>query len=200
LNQATANSASLTVLVNAPPVPGVFTVVPTEGNAYSTQYTFSATKWSDENLPISYEFGYISSSGTYLVLLSKSESTYGSSMLSAGLDINSYIISSRAQIFDSLDGSSIRNFDVTVRQRAAMNATELQSFVQAQLSGGTTNVNSIKQSTTLVSSLLNQVNCSYAPNCSSLNRKECSTTANTCGSCVVGDYIGEIGDIGEIGI
>jgi hypothetical protein len=42
--------------------------------------------------------------------------------------------------------------------------------------------------------LLNRVDCTKAPNCIALNRNNCSSVANTCGSCLSDKYIGNDGD------
>jgi hypothetical protein len=49
----------------------------------------------------------------------------------------------------------------------------------------------------LASSLLNQVNCSLAPNCSDLYRQSCSRTPHTCGPCLPVALIGADGDSNE---
>jgi hypothetical protein len=49
----------------------------------------------------------------------------------------------------------------------------------------------------LVTSVLNAVDCSTAPNCSFINRDGCSTKPNTCGSCLDG-FVGEEGNSNSV--
>jgi hypothetical protein len=44
-----------------------------------------------------------------------------------------------------------------------------------------------------VSTILNQVNCDKAPNCDHLNRYDCYSVTNTCGTCKIG-FIGDVGN------
>ena len=55
-----AASASVVVATIGPPIPGVFLVTPAKGIEISTTFSFSASQWTDENLPLSYAFSFFS--------------------------------------------------------------------------------------------------------------------------------------------
>jgi REJ domain len=60
----------MTVITNGPPIPGSFSVVPKEGQEMTTPFVFVASSWAATELPITYEFGFLSPGATYLVLVS----------------------------------------------------------------------------------------------------------------------------------
>jgi hypothetical protein len=54
--------AQITISVNAPPSPGTLTVDPNIGVVLESEFELACTEWVDENLPLSYAFGYFQGS------------------------------------------------------------------------------------------------------------------------------------------
>jgi hypothetical protein len=50
---------SIDLKTNSPPSPGSFIVSPSSGIELSTSFTFIALNWEDQDLPITYQFGYV---------------------------------------------------------------------------------------------------------------------------------------------
>ena len=188
---------SVTITVNAPPTPGSFYVSPDSGEELSQLFQFVALNWVDPDLPITYQFGYAASNGAGVVVRSKLELSYGSFLLPAGSVESNRTVPCIAQIFDALGANASSSYTVVVTQGATLNATEVQNFVASSLADASVNADSIKQAAALSSYLLNSVNCTFAPNCSALHRKNCLSTAHTCGVCESLLYVGEEGDSNE---
>ena len=187
-----ATVAYVTIVTNAPPRPGVFAVSPLTGEELKTAFTFSSVQWIDSQLPLSYQYGYISSSSNHITLQSRSIATFGSSQLPAGSDSKGTLYSF-AQVFDSLDANTTVSVAVSVTEsQTSSSPSSIQSFLASSINGSRT-VDDVKKSTAFTTYLMNKVNCSLAPNCSSLYRRACYGTINTCGSCLAG-YIGDSGD------
>jgi hypothetical protein len=189
--------SSITVTINAPPSPGTFYVDPADGVELEQKFQFIAQQWVDTDLPLTYQFGYDTNTGVSVVLKSRSESPYGSSLLTAGIESASYVVSTFAQIYDSLGANSTARSAVTVRPHAGMNSSDVSRFIAGSLTDAANDADGIMQATAMASYLMNSANCSLAPNCSALHRKQCSVVAHTCGACESDQYIGEFGDSNE---
>ena len=187
-------AATVGVRVNSPPLPGRFFVTPDSGMELSDGFKFVASAWSDQDLPIQYQFSYISTAGTIVVLSSRSESAFGESQLPAGAQSEDFAVGCVAEIFDSYLAASTSFYSVVVNKGEERNSSETLSYVENILEGGSASADGMKQSNALGAYLLNAVNCSLAPDCSALNRAACYRTAHTCGDCVSTDFIGEEGD------
>ena len=87
-----------------------------------------------------------------------------------------------ANVTTSVIVSAVANFNPT---------TYLSSSLTASLASGS--ASSVYQSINAVSSMISAINCTAAPNCTTLHRGNCHNTANTCGSCLQG-YTGIVGD------
>ena len=122
--------SSVSVMINSPPTPGAFYVDPVEGEELIVPFHFIATQWVDSDLPISYQFGYWSTAGVRVVLKSRSEVSFSSSLLTAGRKEDSYRVACFAQIFDSLNANISSTFTVNVTESSEFSSTEMESFVQ----------------------------------------------------------------------
>ena len=191
LENGKTSASTVTVVTNAPPLPGLFQVLPEQGVELKTTFQFVALQWQDSSLPLSYQFGLVSSSGSLLSLQSRSESSFGATFLSAGLRSSNYSQILFLQVYDSLNSSTLAYANLIVTPMEPTNSSALKNNLLSQLSAGNSSVDGIKKSTSLVSSILNGVNCSAAPNCTELHRAECSTVQNTCGSCISAEYSGD---------
>jgi hypothetical protein len=189
--------ASVTVTINAPPTSGSFYVDPSEGRELQQSFQFVALQWVDPDLPLTYQFSYVSSSGVDVVLRSRLELSYGSSLLPAGPAAGNYSVASAVQVYDALSANASATFSVAVLQDTARNASEIGAFVASQMASAASDTDSLKQAMALSSYLLNAVNCTLAPDCAVLHRKSCLSTAHTCGACESDLYVGEEGDSNE---
>ena len=193
------SSSSISIEVNKAPTPGILSISPISGEELSTMFVFSCSRWVDEDLPLTYVFGYLSSSGQQVMLRSRSETAYSSSMLPAGQKTSSstkQVLVGISQVYDSYLASSYVDSEVEVKEKTVqLTAVDILNFVQnSSLSSSSSSVDEMKQATALVTYLLNKVDCSKAPNCTSLLRKSCSRTTNTCGACLSESYLGDSGD------
>ena len=186
------SSSSITVTTNGPPLPGVFVVNPTSGVELSQIFTFSASLWSDGDLPLSYQFGFVTASnGLVLVAQGRSEASYATTTLAAGPSTVGYAVTCRGQIFDSLNAASKVSATVTVTPE--VDQSKLQAAMLSQLSSSTGNNEAVKNAVAVAGAVINAVDCSSSPNCTTYHRNACGKVANTCGACLSG-YVGEIGD------
>jgi len=188
-----SSSSSLTVVTNGAPIPGQLTAVPPTGYSMNSSFMLTASSWTDEDAPITYEFSYVDGgSGTRMTIQSKSETSFGSSTLPAGLSSNAHLVQCVVIVYDSLDASARASRNVEVNE-LVLSTSDLSALIAQQLSSGSGNADVTKQVISTGTSVLNMVNCSLAPSCSALYRSECGQTAHTCGSCV-GGYVGDDGD------
>jgi hypothetical protein len=170
LDNGLTSSAAITVVTNGPPLPGYFTVSPAlGGEEIKTLFTFSAASWTDENLPLTYSFGFVSGTGTPLIVQSTSALSYGTSTLPAGNEGSAYQVLCTAQIYDEMMANSSAVYLVEVK-KSSMKFEDLQGVLNMQISEGSGGADSTKQAIATVSSMLNNVNCTNTINCRALNR------------------------------
>jgi hypothetical protein len=87
------SSASILVTTNGPPLFGSFKALPYHGLELSTIFNFTAVSYIDPDLPLSYQFGFITN-GIHNVLQMKSSLSLAFSTLTSG-PISTYV-----QVFD----------------------------------------------------------------------------------------------------
>jgi hypothetical protein len=190
--------ATVAVTVNASPQPGSFRVAPSSGEELVESFSFLAERWTDADLPLLYQFSYLTAEGVEVTLRSKAESAFTSAVLPAGPASSNYSVVGTAQVYDALAASSSVQYAVRVTKTVAVrSAASTSDFVTSSLSSSGGNVDQLKRATALSSYLLNQVDCSGVPDCAKLNRAGCSQTPQTCGGCVSSLYVGEVGDSNE---
>ena len=108
--------------------------------------------------------------GTLLVVQSFSEISYGSSYLPAGSENSGFLVTCIAQVYDGFLVNSTAVFQIEVK-KSQISFEVLGSLLATQMSSdGNVNADSTKQAIATVGLILNSVNCSGAPDCSSLNR------------------------------
>ena len=202
-----SSSSTFTVEVNEPPRPGKFSVIPSdEGDELSTIFLLSCSQWIDEDLPLTFTFGYTTVTGNQVMTRSRSELAYTETVLPAGSVSDDYYLTVVAVVFDDLLADTTSSFVVKVNEMTTSSVEETKNILSTYLgspsssSESTGDLDTLKQSSAIVSYLLNRVNCSLAPiNCSStFHRSPCSNTAHTCGSCLSDYPIGEQGDSNSI--
>jgi hypothetical protein len=191
LDNGYSSSSSVTVTTNSPPFGGVSDVSPRRGLMLETIFLLFSSGWVDEDLPLSMQFGYLTSSTDDMtVFRSKLPLSYTSSLLPSAHSGASGIHSNLTcvvVVFDSMDASSRSTSGVSV-EAAKMSVEDLSVFLLhgingSKLSSNTDDLKNVLSSTTTV---LNQVNCSGSPDCGSLNREDCSLVEGTCGECLSG--------------
>jgi hypothetical protein len=181
-------SSAITVTTNGSPIPGDFTVSPLIGKELADSFTFSASLWSDPDLPLTYQFGFISpTTDANLVTHIRSGSTFGSTVLPAGYDVNQNYINCTSEVFDVFNASRLLFRIVTVTPITPVNKERvLNDYIAEQSSSFVGNVEAQRAFISVASSTLNYINCSVPVNCSSLFRTPCRGTPNTCGTCLSG--------------
>ncbi len=200
------SSTSIVVTTNAAPSGGNYLIQPSQGEELNTVFTMSASQWMDSDLPLTYQFGYRTVDGTNVfdfILRTRMELNYATSSLPAGQVLTKHWLNTTVNIYDSFGASEMATAAVQVIQIKAEDlantlVTKLQNvLVTPTTEAGSTageiiTVDELKQLLTISSSAINRLNCTNAPDCSSINRYSCSTKDNTCGKCLPG-FIGEEG-------
>lgn len=190
LENGYSSSSSVTIATNSPPLGGTLLVIPSDGVMFETIFSFQTSGWVDEDLPITYQFGYLTSSLLLTVFRSKIELSYTSTVLPSGSKGTISNLTSAVDVFDSLDSSVQSTFGVSVEE-VKMSLADLNSFLISGINGSKVNSNSddLKSVISSVTNILNRVNCSNSPDCHLLNRLDCSLVEGTCGNCLPG-FIG----------
>eukprot|EP01036_Dinobryon_divergens_P022213 gene22213-30453_t len=183
----------ITIIMNSPPKSGYLQVQPTSGVELQTKFDFANFLWTDEDLPLEYQMGYISSTNLLVVLQTKSEYPGVSSLLPAGMDSSSNILQCFSQVYDALNANSTSLVATKVTHGGTF-SLEFQMAIIRSTNLTSMSLDEVRQSNAISSYVLNFVNCTAAPNCSHLNRFPCVDTINTCGSCKSIDYFGQVGD------
>jgi hypothetical protein len=192
-------TSSITVSTNGFPVPGVFSVEPTIGTALVTQFSFTAFAWSDDgDYPLAFEFAFDSPVGARsTVVSSRSQTSSGTSTLPAGSPILNFALTCRLNVYDAF--SAVNSLTSLVHVNAThVNTSALSALLAAGVAGAGLNLDSLKQTIVNTAVTVNSVNCGNAPNCSRLNRHECTSVSHTCGSCYDYDeFVGQNGASNE---
>ena len=197
-NGQDVRSVKGTVTTNDIPASGFFSVHPLMGVELKDEFALSASQWSDEQLPLLYRFGYYTVSGEGETLKVKSEENRLVSVLPRGYSASvnsSLFLECLLEVFDQLGAYATRTQLVMVNA-SALNTSELDTLLE-KLQNETVSdlddslVEEVRD--VFVPVVVVSTNCSMAPNCSSLNRANCSEVENTCGACFAGNYLGEEG-------
>ena len=183
-----SNSATMRVVVNKPPYGGVFKVSPTSGTELTETFTFTASRWSSQSLPLNYAFGFISpSTGAYSTVQQLSQRIFTTSSLPRGQDTANYTLTTQLVVYDSLLSSTLATKQVVVKP-TEVSGSALENTITTQLANPAKAV----QILSVAVALINSVSCTRAPNCTAVSRLPCKAVQNTCGSCsapgMLGDY------------
>jgi hypothetical protein len=186
--QCGATVSQIEVTTNGPPLPGAFTVDPEVGVEITTLFSLQASSWSDADLPLSYQFGFVSAtSDEAMVLQGRSEAATAASRLAGGREERRYEVQCFAQIFDGLNAAAYTTTIATVTP-----AEDAVSLVSGSLSDTSSSAEDKKNTIALASAVLNRVSCTNAPDCAGLSRQNCSQVTDTCGACLT-DTVGDEG-------
>jgi len=182
-------SSSIVVVLNSNPRAGHLTVDPPAGQSFIDYFSFQADYWVDDDLPLTYIFGFNTSESLNLVIQSRSEQPNAKTFLPPG---PSGTVTCRVSVFDCYLSSVSSTVDVIVSLPVGYGAISnvIEDFVRLGDAGTT----SYLQLLSVASSTLNFVDCEFAPDCEILRREDCRYTKNTCGSCKQDASIGILGD------
>jgi hypothetical protein len=186
---------SITVQVVEPPRSGELIVFPSSGVELSDLFQFSTSRWTDDELPLSYSFGYFKY-GNIVKMVELQERREFAFMedkyLPRGAIANGFNLSCGVFAFNALDASSTQVRDVKVNAiQSSPQEFEIAMLAQLEKVSGHQDINSVKSVVSVGVSILNTANCSLAPrDCGTLGREPCSSTPHTCGPCL-DEYIGE---------
>jgi hypothetical protein len=188
------SSSAITVTTNGEPIAGEFSVNPPQGNELVTSFIFTASFWSDPDLPLTYQFGFLSPTTDSLVTQVRSAATASSSFLPAGSDANQNYINCSLQVFDVFNSSKVvSRLVIVIPLKGEDKQSTVSDFILQQSISLVGNVEAQRAFISVASTTLNSVNCTVAVNCSSVFRSPCKETPNTCGACLSG-YHGDSGD------
>jgi hypothetical protein len=160
------SSLTITVVVNSPPKLGSFIISPAEGSELTTLFSFSCARWQDDNLPLQYQFSYLTSVGNKLTMRSIAETSFTSLTLPAGEKSNGNYIQGVADVFDSYLANVSSLALVKVRRSSAFeDSTQVQVLLELSSTAlQSTNVDVVKQAAVTNAYLLNKINCTTNSN------------------------------------
>lgn len=181
--------SSIAVVLNSNPRAGYLTVDPPAGQSFIDYFSFQAEYWVDDDLPLTYIFGFNMSESLNLIIQSRSEQPNAKSFLPPG---PSGTVTCRVSVFDSYLSSASSTVDIIVSLPVGYGA--ISNVVEDYVRLGDASTTPHLQLLSVASSTLNFADCEFAPDCEILRREDCSYTKNTCGSCRHDASIGILGD------
>eukprot|EP01040_Poterioochromonas_malhamensis_P002642 gene2641-2808_t len=196
-SNSTTSSSAITLIANGPPRNGIFSVSPKSGTALSTDFFMEAQGWIDEpdDYPLQYAFySRLQVTSPSLTLQTYSPRTYLTTQLSSALESFNYVLTLIVEVQDRYN--AFANATTTAKVTAPGSNINVTNYLNSNLQQGFATSNNQIIFTTInnVANVLNTINCSLANTtyCLSLHRDVCSTTPQTCGSCLPG-YDGIVG-------
>jgi hypothetical protein len=196
LNGNIQTTSFITIAVNSPPSLGSFEIAPSSGTAYVDLFHLICNSWTDSDLPLYYQFSFLSTTGLTLITKTLTTLSYTETVLPEGLKENNKKVTCQADVYDNLNANS------TVYSVAQVNTlfkANLSALVHFNIdSKNAIDLNDLIKGVNIASSLLNQPNCTLSPNCSQLNRFPCLSTSHTCGPCQISYFASSTGDGNEL--
>jgi hypothetical protein len=186
---------------------GTCTVVPIEGTALNTVFTFTATNWEGNELPFKYEYSFLSVNGNFLTVLSWSDLRDVESALPAGRPVSQYALDTRVRVSNALSARTAKIQVVTVWPSVDLattsdhssnsNTSLLYSTLADAILSEDGSVAYAYEMKGLIVSIIDtaiSANCSAVSDvfCAGLKRADCSVVVGTCGHCLDGNF-GEYG-------
>ena len=207
-NDGMLSDSTIELVRNKPPIGGEFFVVPTEGIELSTSFELSSALWSDNEMPLKYEYVYLVGNENTITIHQASALATILTFLPRGRSgENQNLLTCRVHVLDTLHAYSQK--DITVQVTPIRNANNLNGLQEAeyfssrlsQLTSASllasNNDDYMVSVLSMIGAHVVSVDCSSAPDCVSFNRYECYDTANTCGKCLNG-YEGIMGDANSL--
>ena len=175
-------STAISVQINSPPRGGTFEVSPSVGFQLNTLFKMSAILWHDDDLPISFQFGYVSWQNSWNMLIRlASPVNWATSLLPIGSIARDYQLNCTLDVIDPFSASTFSSRLIVV------NPTDVQQPFSSLIASNNFSLISV------CTSILNEVNCTGMNSCHTLNRQDCSTRDFSCGECLSG-FVGEAGN------
>lgn len=171
-------------------------------------FNFIASSWVDneEDLPLLYTFSYYTTNAAEGKLLKETSLDYVESFLGQGDAQRGNLVSIVLVVSDRLGYGARTKQDITVDPLVITNSFQALLFFsnllcKCQLDSmyssklclflcHSANPDSLRVYIDALGSSLNTVDCQSAPDCRDLRRLNCSTTTNTCGSCLPAYAVG----------
>jgi hypothetical protein len=170
-------STAIAILTLSPPQPGIFSTSPATGLELTQIFSFSASFWSDADLPLTYTFEYAHPGRSYISLSTKGTSNQLATVLPA-LQNRSSWVKCRLGVADYYNAVS-QAYSSLFLLAKPRNYSELVENLQQ-----TEDENTIVSTYPIYAPIGAFVSCDLAPNCTYLNREGCSDQENTCGPCL----------------
>ena len=196
---------TLTLSVHVVEVPhsGEFFVSPSHGTEFLDYFSFATSLWANDELPLTYLFGYFGSvedDYTDIIALNgRGHSAFLSEqLLPAGQEAYNYTLACGVYVFNNLNAMGHINQSVQVI-KAPIPEDELTAAIMTQLLHASSRQDTVKLKSVISVgiSVLNGANCSLAPiSCESLGRYECGKTSHSCGECLP-ELLGQDGGDGN---
>jgi hypothetical protein len=101
-----------------------------------------------------------------------------------------YSLSVRLQVYDVLNAKASTFSEIKVEEGEALTVDDVQSYFSSGLADSNGFSDDVTEVVALVSTLVNKVDCTVAPDCNGLGRANCSAISGTCGECLSG-YVGD---------
>lgn len=192
--QTLRSKSSILVYVNSNPRPGFFIVQPDRGVELLTSFSFSATFWQDNDLPLSFSFGFLTVFDEFIEMQPRSELAYLESIVPC-VSHQQPLQLLYAKVFDSMDANTTTLTQINVFPQSKLTVADLRNLLDKNilLSEGY----SITQQQWIgaIGSALNTVDCSLVSNCfRRYGRQDCLRTSGQCGPCFNSSYRGPPGD------
>jgi hypothetical protein len=188
--------SSVSVVVSGPPRLGSFTISPESGNEDSDLFTLKSWDWIDDeaNLPLSYRFGFLTTSGLSFFLGPASEKNSLDVFLPRGDPLLDNRLLCFVQVSNLLSASS--NITRTARVFPVGKTYESLALDVSTRLSSLGSIEGLEESISSFTIQMTAVNCSLSPNCTALGRNLCSAIPHTCGECLSG-YLGELGHLND---
>lgn len=194
VSNSASSSASVSIYINAVPVGGILQITPSSGTALQDQFQWLTSSWFDEDLPLEYLMVYyVQDPNVVNIAKNYDQVPYSSAYMAQGLPSKNYLVTCVVTAMDVFGGSSNVSTQIEVNPWAVTEASIAQAFTR--ISTVTANTMAV-EATQLIDAVIagaTAVTCNVRTSCATLNRFECQSLADTCGSCLPG-YIGYDGE------
>jgi hypothetical protein len=184
---------SIRVDTNSPPRPGAFLATPGKGNALTTSFQLLALRWTDQQVPLLYEFRYWAyTTQSYVTLRSFQPVNELTTVLPLGSESNAFQVPLQLSVSDTFNAVTQASSNVSVQ--GVVNVTQSVRFAAEIVKAlDPSDVETTKQQLSVLGMVMLQANCTQVVrSCGSWNREPCTTISQTCGNCLAG-YVGEVG-------
>jgi hypothetical protein len=173
-------TTSIDLATFSPPQPGIVSVTPNTGLELTQIFSFSASYWSDADLPLSYSFEYSHPGKTYVTLANKLSSNHFDSVLPAQQNTNT-IVKCRVAVSDYYGATNFA-YSSLFLFAISRNYSQLADNIKSQSQSEDDTV--VLPTYPVYAPIGSSKSCDLAPNCTTLNREICSAKENTCGPCL----------------